>query len=497
MRRNLLLIIILLLINLLQAAPGDIPVTRNLLESEHPEGTYQDFLENLIPRETSCQEANRTHSRLRGTWLCVVEENLYNQLSDELSWWSSDLAQEEQNVVMLSWTGTSHADLKAVILDYYISDNIIGVFLLGELPVFWFEMWEDWDFDNTYNGNETWVDFPMDEYFADMDGIWSDFDNDGAYDSHEGEVAAEIAIGRLRGDNLSLAGTELEIIQNWFRRNNLYRNGVIADSDLALGYIDDDWESWQDEYHNALLQAYENVEMVYEVNSTYADDYRENRWNTDYEWIQVHVHSGPDAHYFYQNNGSNYYLVHNNQIPSYDPQALFYNLFCCSNARFTEANAMGSLYVLGNNHGLGSIGSTKTGSMLTFENFYTPLGENETLGESLRQWWNTTVDVDQEYIQGYRTWFYGIVLIGDPSLKTEYQPVSVIGDIDYNGNIEAFDGSLVLQYSVGLNPSGTPLPWSPSLLHFADCDGNGSIEAYDASLILQYFVGLIPAFPVE
>jgi hypothetical protein len=415
--------------------PDGIPVTRNLLESEHPVGTYQDFLERLVPQATLYQETYRTNDRERGAWLCIVEANLFNQLGDELAWWSSDLAQEENNVIILSWTGTSPQAMKNVIMDYYESDGICGVFLLGNLPVFWFELWEDWDYDNIQDTNENWVQFPMDEYFADFDGVWDDVDNNGVYDYHAGEVDEEIAIGRLRGDNLSLAGSETELIRSWFQRNNLYRNGVLSDTDQVLGYIDDDWADWQEEFHNAILQAYENVEMVYEVNSTNANDYRNNRWHSDYEWIQVHVHSGPDAHYFYQNNGSTYQLVYNTEIPPHNPQALFYNLFCCSNARFTEANAMGSLYILGNDHGIGSIGSTKTGSMLFFENFYAPLGMGETLGEALRQWWNTSVDVDQDYMQYYRAWFYGMVLMGDPSLKTEYDAVSSPGDLDYNGNM--------------------------------------------------------------
>ena len=497
MKKEFVIVAIVLIVGLLFAAPLDIPVTRNLLESEHPVGTYAQYMETLEPVATSFVEQSCTNDRERGTWLCIVAENLYSDLENELMWWTEDLAQDETNSIIVSWTGTSHIDLKNAIADYYDSDNISGVFLLGNLPVFWFEMYEDWNFDNVYNPDEAWVQFPMEEYFVDFDGVWNDFDNNGAYEYHEGEVDAEIAIGRLRGDNLSMAGEELGILQNWFLRNHLYRNGIIGDSDLALGYIDDDWEPWHEEYHNALLQAYDDVEMVYEVNSTYAGDYRENRWETNYEWIQVHVHSGPDAHYFYQNNGSNYYLVHNHEIAPYDPQALFYNLFCCSNSRFTESNAMGSLYVLGNDHGLGSIGSTKTGSMLMFENFYAPLGNDEPLGEALRQWWNTSVDVDPESIQGYRTWFYGMALMGDPSMKTEYEPVSAIGDIDYNGFIEAYDSSLVLQYNVGIDPGIAAFPWSPARVQFADVDGNGSVEAYDASLILQYYVGLITEFPGE
>ena len=35
---------------------------------------------------------------------------------------------------------------------------------------------------------------------------------------------------------------------------------------------------------------------------------------------------------------------------------------------------------------LTSIGSTKTGSMLYFSNFYDPMGKGASFGESFRQW---------------------------------------------------------------------------------------------------------------
>ncbi|MCF7911263.1 MAG: T9SS type A sorting domain-containing protein [Candidatus Cloacimonetes bacterium] len=71
------------------------------------------------------------------------------------------------------------------------------------------------------------------------------------------------------------------------------------------------------------------------------------------------------------------------------------------------------------------------------------------------------------------------------------------GDIDDNGEIDSFDSSLVLQYIVGLDPQGAPLPWEIWRSTRADVDGNGVVEAYDSGIILQYVVGIIEEFPVE
>jgi len=71
------------------------------------------------------------------------------------------------------------------------------------------------------------------------------------------------------------------------------------------------------------------------------------------------------------------------------------------------------------------------------------------------------------------------------------------GDVDDNGDIEAIDASLVLQYFCLLVPEGTTLPWEVWRIDVADVDGNEVVEAYDASLILRFSVGLIDEFPVE
>jgi hypothetical protein len=67
----------------------------------------------------------------------------------------------------------------------------------------------------------------------------------------------------------------------------------------------------------------------------------------------------------------------------------------------------------------------------------------------------------------------------------------IYGDVDGNGNVQAMDASLTLQYVVDM------IAFTEEQLIIADVDGNGSVQAYDASLILMYAVGIIDEFPVE
>ncbi len=67
----------------------------------------------------------------------------------------------------------------------------------------------------------------------------------------------------------------------------------------------------------------------------------------------------------------------------------------------------------------------------------------------------------------------------------------LFGDVSGNGQISAFDGSMVLQYLV--NPSAFPL--NSIQRTSANVSGDTTVSALDASYILRYVVGLISGFP--
>ncbi len=83
---------------------------------------------------------------------------------------------------------------------------------------------------------------------------------------------------------------------------------------------------------------------------------------------------------------------------------------------------------------------------------------------------------------------------GIPPATTEdgvFTARSIYGDVSENGEVHAYDASLIFQYLLG-QIELTPTQWI-----VAEVSGNDTVEAYDASLILQYVVGLITEFPVE
>jgi len=69
-----------------------------------------------------------------------------------------------------------------------------------------------------------------------------------------------------------------------------------------------------------------------------------------------------------------------------------------------------------------------------------------------------------------------------------------IGDVNGDGNIDAMDANLILQYSVGiLTIPNSNYPCF--VLEIADVSNDGTISAFDASYILAYSVELISDFP--
>ncbi len=72
----------------------------------------------------------------------------------------------------------------------------------------------------------------------------------------------------------------------------------------------------------------------------------------------------------------------------------------------------------------------------------------------------------------------------------------MLGDVDGNYRIQAYDAALTLQYSVGMDPlpAIAPRPWTGWRLKAADVDGVAGITANDAALILRYSAYIITSF---
>lgn len=338
----------------------------------------------------------------KGKMLILVNYDLYPAIKSAIDTYIQDLAYEGYFATCYRIKGGTPPELRAFIKGKL---PIEGAVLVGHLPVAWFEMNDD------FNG---YAEFPCDLYYMDLNGTWNDPDNDGKFSEHPSGVEPEIWIGRLWTPTNN--GNDAALLLDYFRRNHLFRKGLFGYSNRALAYVDDDWTGFDDCAFDMIFPA-ANIETIKDPATTDVDRYKAEI-NQHRGWAQICAHSSPGGHSFKIPSGSEW--VPNTYLRDVNPpNAYFYNLFACSNALFTQPDYMAGWYIFDKAggslcNGLAAVGSAKTGSMLAFENFYGPIGSGRLLGEAYVDWWKAN---GASHDLGKRQWFYGMVLLGDPTIN--------------------------------------------------------------------------------
>ena len=405
----------------LLSAPPDVAVLR----WSGPEGTAPLGFRDWAPghADWSIRTLHRTPGSFNDRVDVLVEDSLVAPLAAALDTLVADLESESYNVGLYSVSGTVPESLRAFLQAEYDSGLVAAVFV-GDLPVAWYQLIDDWNNNGIREDDEHYEEFPCDLYYMDLNGTWQDtmkrYGNedslvpgaDGIYDVHDGDVAPEIGISRMPA---SAVGNEDSLINAYLDRAHRYRDGRLAVTDRALVYIDDDWipNAWFWDRDVGLLYA-DRVSMWHQ-DSTRAADYRPRMDSAAHESVLLCAHSWPGGHVWTFAQGDSHDRFYAHEIPQVDPEACFYNLFACSNARFVEPGNCGARYVFETDHGLGAIGSAKTGSMLEFGDFYGPLANGYTLAGAFRYWF--TVQANGGYNRRERSWFYGMCLLGDGLLR--------------------------------------------------------------------------------
>ena len=344
----------------------------------------------LVGKEPSFIEIT-AHSGATGDSdvMIVVADGLETVLAPDLTQLQADLVSEGWSVSLHVMAGGSAEDLRAFLAG---QSGLAGAILIGNLPRAWFER-DGW-------GHE---EFPLDLFLMDLDGVWTDSDSDGLYDGHTGNRAPEIWVGRIDAHAVEF-GNEVQLLQEYLTANHLYRTGSLAAPDRALAFNDDDWSYYGS---SGLADIYSTVKVVNNDLQTDADRYLAEL-ETGYEFVHLMAHSSPWGHTFKIPGGFGG-TVMAPEISAVGPETVFIQLFSCSNCRWTEPNCLGNWYLFGTDYGLLAIGSTKTGSMLDFQEFYGPIGAGKCPGYAFKVWFTSVGiwDID---------WHYGCVLLGDPTL---------------------------------------------------------------------------------
>ena len=385
----------------------------SLVSSETLETSFEKIPESSL----SAIESEIVVPQGLGTVAIVVETSLYSSITAAVTQYRQDLNDTGYHTILYNNSISTAEELKANLSSWYDSEDLLGAVLIGRLPFAQF-------YHGAGNGfsAETFI---CDLFLTDLDGNWSDTNpTDGIYDGHSSTIGTdifpEIFLGRIDPTCLTWGTSVADHINTYLARIHDYRTGGVARTHQALFYIDDDWIPWASAWSSDAAPAYSTRTLVYSPGTTTtATDWLNTRVTQDYQWGHLAAHSSPTTHYFGP-GGSGEGTVTSSQIHAAPPSFNFYNLFCCSGAKWTIADDIGVTYTFSGSYSLASIGSSKTGSMLDNDEFYGPLGQNLTLGESLRDWFSESLTPTGEAGAGYLEWYYGMNIIGDPLLSIYY-----------------------------------------------------------------------------
>ncbi len=410
----------LLILLLIAGVYDETPITTNLDPTDQP-GTYVEYIaEN--PELTHLEVKSITGETRGSEFLIIMEENLSDSLdADLIDQWVADIESEGNTTSVVEITYAYPTEIRAWLADLY-ADGLKGVVFVGDIPAPW-----SCTVDNKSKSNET---FPSDYFYMDLDGTWEDnwigypeigtAGQDSIYDGWSGDLFPEIYTGRIVTSVLPL-GNEYDLIDAYLERLHEWRLSGDPDPN-ALCYVDDDWASWGNSYRSAMENLYDEVELVnMPVSATNGTDYRQNRLPAGYTWISPFVHSGVTVHQWSPGPSTTAGHIWTDQPPS-----RFFNLFACSNCRFTGNWCMGCAYVFGTDTGLAAVGSTKSGAMLQFAQFYTPLGNGDSFGEAYQAWWNYIIAGGFSPSEQY--WHLGMVVLGDPTIMPAMHMLGIEDD---------------------------------------------------------------------
>lgn len=389
---------------------------------------------------------NIIHPPTLGRICIVVEWTILYGVQSALQQYQQDLAQAGYTSVIYSTSGSAESLRGHLAKLHAEPESLVGAVLIGNIPYIVYEVMNDFHDDNS----RTYQNFPCDLFYMDLDGIWSDVLNDeqviannGKYDTRTGNLDIEIWVSRIKTDTLtSLNGAGATLINTYFNKNHRFRIGSLAPAKQGLVYDDDDWEYWGDADRLNVQRIYGsgNVTTIFDAEITTAADYKQNRLTQIFEMIAIRSHGWAGGHGFYQNGKTVMNFIYQTDYTTLDPQALFYSLFVCSGSDYTAQDYLaGTIAFNPDNSGLVAWGSTKTGGMWHGGTFYMTLGGAGTIGDAFKKWFNEVQSVYSGYYgQSYvASWWYGMVIIGDGSLKITKtcQP----GDLDCNGAFNIYD----------------------------------------------------------
>ena len=354
----------------------------------------------------------------------LVSSYIYDSIKDKLERWISDVESGGVEVIQKVVDKESSENIREFLRSI---KGLSGCLMVGDIPYALYE--------TTYKdleGLSHYEVFPTDLFYMDLDGRWLDNNKNGIFDGHEGDVAPEIWVGRLKASKLS--GSEVELLRNYFDKNHLYRIGALTLPHRALIYTDHYFDYYTYDLtpktKYLLKHIYNEVITVAYPQETTAKDYL-SHLQEGWSLVRLFVHSGGFGHYFgNQTDGK----VHPIDIRLLDPRAFFYIITSCGNFDYRQKDYIGGWYVFSNSYGLLAIGDSGVHDLLVVlpEAFFLRL-KSECFGQAYLHYLQKCVEENARVDS-----VHNAIMIGDPLLKVAYNGL----DSDLDGLSDRYEASI-------------------------------------------------------
>lgn len=346
-------------------------------------------------------------------YLIIAEKNLFFKLTKEIKTYAEDVHAVTGYGIFLEYVeNPTPESIKSLIVSY--QNNLCGAFLIGNMGECLFETQND-------HGEYGYRKWPCDLFYMDLDGDWTDSDGNGVYDTHTGNVAPEIFVGRLSTAGLSSYGNEEYLIRRQLQKSHdfWWKTSYHA-QDTTLNYINGDWANLFHPYTiSKVFSTLAITDVHYGIDPGFSSsDYLSKLSSDTYGFTHLAAHSSPILHHFTNEN----YYIRCNHIKNINSSNYAYSLFCCSACNWTAGDSSGYLggaYLFNEGKTIAIIGTTKTGGMRsnTTPDFYSML-PYMNLGNAFLNWWSS---FENNHTNDTIYWFYGMALLGDPIINFRYK----------------------------------------------------------------------------
>ena len=183
-------------------------------------GTFKEWIISHSYTNFSVKLGRTVIRNRKGSTVAIlIGSTVASSVTDEINQLMTNLQEEGYTVSSYEVSGGTPESLRSFLQGLYNTNNIEGALFIGDLPVAWFQVKNDF---NEYG----YAEWPIDLFYMDLDGNWFDTlkyhlvdtlvpGQDSIYDAHSGNLSPEIYIGRLTPTGI---GDDTLLIKNYLSK---------------------------------------------------------------------------------------------------------------------------------------------------------------------------------------------------------------------------------------------------------------------------------------